>query len=85
MIKLSVSCSQFGGFTLGVCRHPFLIGVAGGTASGKTTVCDRIMQRLHDQCVVMLSQVRKAYKRYRQALGLFRNPKLLKYILCSAK
>ncbi len=29
---------------------------AGGTASGKTTVCDRIMQRLHDQCVVMLSQ-----------------------------
>ncbi len=38
-------------------RHPFLIGVAGGTASGKTTVCDRIMQRLNDQCVVMLSQV----------------------------
>ncbi|PNH12843.1 Uridine kinase-like protein 4 [Tetrabaena socialis] len=37
-------------------RHPFLIGVSGGTASGKTTVCDRIMQRLHDQCVVMLSQ-----------------------------
>ena len=30
--------------------------VAGGTASGKTTVCDQIMQRLHDQCVVMLSQ-----------------------------
>ena len=29
---------------------------AGGTASGKTTVCDQIMQRLHDQCVVMLSQ-----------------------------
>ena len=37
-------------------QEPFLIGVAGGTASGKTTVCDRIMQRLHDQCVVMLSQ-----------------------------
>lgn len=35
---------------------PFFIGVAGGTASGKTTVCDCIMQRLHDQCVVMLSQ-----------------------------
>lgn len=35
---------------------PFFIGVAGGTASGKTTVCDFIMQRLHDQCVVMLSQ-----------------------------
>ena len=29
---------------------------AGGTASGKTTVCDQIMQRLHDQCVVMISQ-----------------------------
>ncbi len=39
-------------------RHPFFIGVAGGTASGKTTVCDQIMQRLHDQCVVMLAQVR---------------------------
>jgi uridine kinase len=38
-------------------RHPFLIGVAGGTASGKTTVCDLIMQRLNDQCVVILSQV----------------------------
>ncbi|KAK9826746.1 hypothetical protein WJX81_004221 [Elliptochloris bilobata] len=36
--------------------QPFFIGVAGGTASGKTTVCDSIMQRLHDQCVVMLSQ-----------------------------
>jgi len=33
-----------------------VIVAAGGTASGKTTVCDRIMQRLHDQCVVMLSQ-----------------------------
>ncbi|KAK9820274.1 hypothetical protein WJX72_008479 [[Myrmecia] bisecta] len=36
--------------------QPFIIGVAGGTASGKTTVCDYIMQRMHDQCVVMLSQ-----------------------------
>ncbi|KAL6769659.1 hypothetical protein ACKKBG_A31880 [Auxenochlorella protothecoides x Auxenochlorella symbiontica] len=36
--------------------EPFIIGVAGGTASGKTTVCDLIMQNLHDQCVVMLSQ-----------------------------
>ncbi len=32
-------------------------GVAGGTASGKTTVCDRIYQRLHDDsAVTMLSQ-----------------------------
>mmetsp|Transcript_8847 Transcript_8847/g.26519 ORF Transcript_8847/g.26519 Transcript_8847/m.26519 type:complete len:510 (+) Transcript_8847:174-1703(+) len=40
-------------------RHrsqPFFIGVAGGTASGKTTVCDLVKQRLNDQCVVMLSQ-----------------------------
>jgi uridine kinase len=37
-------------------RHPFVIGVSGGTASGKTTVCDLIMQRLQDQCVVILSQ-----------------------------
>eukprot|EP00803_Ostreobium_quekettii_P006270 evm.model.scf_174.2 EVM.evm.TU.scf_174.2 scf_174:14495-25490(+) len=36
--------------------HTFVIGVAGGTASGKTTVCDRILQRLHDQCVVILPQ-----------------------------
>ena len=28
----------------------------GGTASGKTTVCDMVKQRLNDQCVVMLSQ-----------------------------
>lgn len=30
--------------------------MAGGTASGKTTVCDFIMKRLQDQGVVMLSQ-----------------------------
>jgi hypothetical protein len=35
---------------------PFIIAVAGGTASGKTTVCDLIIQRLHDQCVVVISQ-----------------------------
>jgi pantothenate kinase len=29
--------------------EPFLIGVAGGTASGKTTVCDRIIQRLNGE------------------------------------
>ena len=46
-------------------RHPFVVGIAGGTASGKTTVCDKIMQRLHDQCVVMLSQD----SFYRWALG----------------
>ena len=35
---------------------PFVIAVAGGTASGKTTVCDLIIQRLHDQCVVVINQ-----------------------------
>lgn len=35
---------------------PFVIAVAGGTASGKTTVCGLIMQRLHDQCVAILAQ-----------------------------
>eukprot|EP01025_Chloroclados_australasicus_P067595 TRINITY_DN9356_c0_g1_i3.p2 TRINITY_DN9356_c0_g1~~TRINITY_DN9356_c0_g1_i3.p2 ORF type:complete len:489 (-),score=30.53 TRINITY_DN9356_c0_g1_i3:237-1703(-) len=37
-------------------KQPFFIGVSGGTASGKTTVCDQIMQRLHDQCVEIIQQ-----------------------------
>ena len=36
--------------------EPFVIAVAGGTASGKTTVCDLIIQRLHDQCVAVINQ-----------------------------
>eukprot|EP00762_Andalucia_godoyi_P001993 ANDGO_02586.mRNA.1 Uridine-cytidine kinase B len=36
-------------------RHPFIIGVAGGTASGKTTVCRKIEQQLGAKRVVMLS------------------------------
>lgn len=48
------SGNKIGGFRKN--RHPFVIGVSGGTASGKTTVCDLIMQRLQDQCVVILSQ-----------------------------
>lgn len=32
-------------------------GVSGGTASGKTTVCDRIIQQLHDHRVVLVNQV----------------------------
>jgi uridine kinase len=35
---------------------PFVIAVAGGTASGKTTVCNLITQRLHDQCVRVINQ-----------------------------
>ena len=40
---------------LPVAHEPFIIGVAGGTASGKTTVCNQIMQNLHDQRVAMIS------------------------------
>ncbi|XP_043704778.1 uridine kinase-like protein 5 [Telopea speciosissima] len=37
-------------------KQPFVIGVAGGTASGKTTVCDMIIAQLRDQRVVLVSQ-----------------------------
>ncbi|KAH1118240.1 hypothetical protein AAZX31_17G125100 [Glycine max] len=37
-------------------HHPFVIGVSGGTASGKTTVCDLIIQQLQDHRVVLVSQ-----------------------------
>ncbi|KAL0835052.1 hypothetical protein Bca101_086941 [Brassica carinata] len=37
-------------------RQPFVIGVAGGAASGKTTVCDMIIQQLHDQRLVLINQ-----------------------------
>ncbi|MBA0870861.1 hypothetical protein Goshw_018034 [Gossypium schwendimanii] len=38
-------------------RQPFVIGVSGGTASGKTTVCDMIIQQLHDHRVVLVNQM----------------------------
>ncbi|KAK7371887.1 hypothetical protein VNO80_05253 [Phaseolus coccineus] len=37
-------------------KQPFVIGVAGGAASGKTSVCDMIIQQLHDQRVVLVNQ-----------------------------
>ncbi|PKI59241.1 hypothetical protein CRG98_020321 [Punica granatum] len=37
-------------------QQPFVIGVSGGTASGKTTVCDMIIQQLHDHRVVLVNQ-----------------------------
>ncbi|KAK1318990.1 hypothetical protein QJS10_CPB04g00288 [Acorus calamus] len=37
-------------------KQPFVIGVSGGTASGKTTVCDMIIQQLHDHRVVLINQ-----------------------------
>ncbi|CAA6661549.1 unnamed protein product [Spirodela intermedia] len=33
-------------------KQPFVIGVAGGAASGKTTVCDMIIEQLHDQRLI---------------------------------
>ena len=36
--------------------EPFVIGVAGGTASGKTTVCDNIINELGNQRVNLISQ-----------------------------
>ncbi|WJX65924.1 uridine/cytidine kinase [Trifolium repens] len=38
-------------------KQPFFIGVAGGTASGKTTVCNLINTQLHDQRIVLINQV----------------------------
>ncbi|KAG1363475.1 putative Uridine kinase-like protein 2, chloroplastic [Cocos nucifera] len=37
-------------------RQPFVIGISGGSASGKTTVCDMIIQQLHDHRVVLVYQ-----------------------------
>ncbi|VDK72879.1 unnamed protein product [Litomosoides sigmodontis] len=40
-------------------KIPFIIGVAGGTASGKSSVCSRIMEKLgkaHERRVVAISQ-----------------------------
>ena len=33
-------------------RKPFMIGVAGGTASGKSSVCDKLMERLGQNNIV---------------------------------
>jgi len=37
-------------------RRPFIIGVCGGTASGKTSVCEDILKKLENQRVVIISQ-----------------------------
>ncbi|MED6184989.1 Uridine kinase-like protein 1, chloroplastic [Stylosanthes scabra] len=37
-------------------QQPFVIGVSGGTASGKTTVCELIIQQLQDCRVVLVCQ-----------------------------
>ena len=64
-------------------RAPFLIGVAGGTASGKSTVCEKIMENLRqinqenvERQVVHISQDSfyrdlKQAEKVRAAKGLF--------------
>lgn len=37
-------------------KRPFIIGVCGGTASGKTSVCEDILRKLENQRVVIISQ-----------------------------
>jgi len=37
-------------------KRPFIIGVCGGTASGKTSVCEDILKKLENQRVVIISQ-----------------------------
>ncbi|KAI6700763.1 hypothetical protein NL676_015087 [Syzygium grande] len=37
-------------------KQPFVIGVAGGTASGKTTVCNMIISQMHHERVVLVNQ-----------------------------
>ncbi|KAG4980778.1 hypothetical protein JHK82_034028 [Glycine max] len=37
-------------------NQPIIIRVSGGTALDKTTVCDMIIQQLHDHCVVLVNQ-----------------------------
>ncbi|XP_057833975.2 uridine kinase-like protein 4 isoform X1 [Cryptomeria japonica] len=37
-------------------KEPFVIGVAGGTAAGKTTVCNMIISQLRDQRVALVNQ-----------------------------
>ncbi|XP_039765636.1 uridine-cytidine kinase isoform X1 [Pararge aegeria] len=47
--KMSVKQAEFADTNGFESKTPFLIGVAGGTASGKSTVCQRIMEKLGQQ------------------------------------
>ncbi|KAM7509191.1 hypothetical protein LguiA_019644 [Lonicera macranthoides] len=55
-IQNQVSSKSNGVLAPAPLKQPFIIGVAGGTASGKTTVCDMIISQLHDQRVVLVNQ-----------------------------
>jgi len=59
---LRASPGANGGNSAFASKKPFLIGVAGGTASGKSTVCERIMEAVveqnngHERQIISLSQ-----------------------------
>uniref|UniRef100_A0A5B7C529 Uridine kinase n=1 Tax=Davidia involucrata TaxID=16924 RepID=A0A5B7C529_DAVIN len=55
-IKDHFSLESNGGLEKVSLKQPFIIGAAGGTASGKTTVCNMIISQLHDQRVVLVNQ-----------------------------
>ena len=47
-----------------------IAGVAGGSASGKTAVCDMIIQQLHDQRVVLVNQVMSCFYTHLSVINL---------------
>jgi hypothetical protein len=49
VLMLIIDVASIHGFCVGA-------GVGGGTASGKSTVCDMIIQQLHDHRVVLVNQ-----------------------------
>ena len=57
LVLAVASRSSFGGPDSEFLLDFFFKGVSGGTASGKTTVCDMIIQQLHDHRVVLVNQV----------------------------
>ena len=44
--RSSTGCPTTNGRTMPALRTPFMIGVAGGTASGKSTVCKTLVDML---------------------------------------
>ncbi|XP_015893752.2 uridine/cytidine kinase UKL1, chloroplastic isoform X3 [Ziziphus jujuba] len=57
-------------------KQPFVIGVSGGTASGKTTVCDMIIQQLHDHRVVLVNQVNASDVIILEGILVFHDPRV---------
>lgn len=57
MCDLCVHVSMISEFTFSSLFFKIFVGVCGGAASGKTTVCDLIIEQLRDQRVVLVNQV----------------------------